>query len=290
MFIPAEALADWLAKDILAAFDDHFPSADPEWKEILQSSVDLSIGLLAKCSASYHDADHTAMVTQAAQDILIGRAQSEPLAETDWVHFILAALFHDIGFCRGICKGDGDRRFVSDECGGYFTPNAGQSDAAFAPYHVDRGMIFVTEHFAEHSRIDAHRLASAISCTRFPPHGPQRELGSEPALLRAADLIGQIGDPLYSRKLTNLFYEMSELGSAEAHRYQRPGDMVSGFREFYRTLVAPVLGPAIAHLEKSKSGQGWVQRLQILLNQADARTMEGGPFPEPKPYAHQVEK
>ncbi|NVO29294.1 metal-dependent phosphohydrolase [Donghicola sp. C2-DW-16] len=279
MFIPAEALADWLAKDILSKFCDHFPDAKDEYNEILQSSVHMSIGLLAKCSASYHDADHTAMVTQAAQDILIGKSICGEVSQEDWVHLILAALFHDIGFCRNICRADKEEEFVANDLGGLFRPAAGKSDAVFAPYHVDRGMIFVRERFACDALVDEDRLAQAIACTRFPPKDHSVDLHSEPALLRAADLIGQIADPLYSRKLTNLFYEMSELGTAAAQGYKTPGDMVTVFPKFYRGIVAHLLGPAMKYLNETGAGQEWVQRLDVLLQEADAGYMTGGPFP-----------
>jgi hypothetical protein len=44
----------------------------------------------------------------------------------------------------------------------------GASDAALAPYHVDRSKVFARERFAYNALIDPARLARNIELTRFP--------------------------------------------------------------------------------------------------------------------------
>ena len=44
----------------------------------------------------------------------------------------------------------------------------GSSDAALAPYHVDRSKLFVIERFDAVEDVDAARIARAIEYTRFP--------------------------------------------------------------------------------------------------------------------------
>jgi len=48
-------------------------------------------------------------------------------------------------------------------------------------------------------QLDRQRIADAIEGTRFPPREDQ-ECGEEAAIVRAADFIGQLGDPNYLRK------------------------------------------------------------------------------------------
>jgi hypothetical protein len=73
------------------------------------------------------------------------------------------------------------------------------------------------------TRISTPRIARAIEYTRVPYKVPSSDddLNEEEGfLLRAADLIGQLGDPNYMRKSNALFYEFEE--DARRHRLQVP--------------------------------------------------------------------
>jgi hypothetical protein len=48
----------------------------------------------------------------------------------------------------------------------------------------------------------------------------------EGLLLRAADLIGQLGDPNYMRKSNALFHEFEEIGLNEKPGYATPADII----------------------------------------------------------------
>ena len=62
-----------------------------------------------------------------------------------------------------------DESYVADLSGrnGCSLPR-GSSDAALAPYHVDRSKLFAVERLDGSRRIDAARIARAIEYTRFP--------------------------------------------------------------------------------------------------------------------------
>src|ERR1700752_3079000 len=93
---------------------------------------------------------------------------------------------------------DGDGRLVK-------LPR-GASDASLAPYHVDRSKLFVLDRIESADDFDAMRVARAIEYTRFPyPETlDDNVVNEEGLLLRAADLIGQLGDPNYLKKANAL--------------------------------------------------------------------------------------
>ena len=111
--------------------------------------------------------------------------------------------------------------------GRVFSPPRGASDASLAPYHIDRSKIAVRERFGSHPLIDAERLARAIELTRFPvpTDDDHQETWTEAGLVRSADLIGQLADPLYPRKLNALFYEFAEIGVNAQLGYATPADI-----------------------------------------------------------------
>lgn len=104
---------------------------------------------------------------------------------------------------------------------------------------MDRGKLFVQERFGTHGLIDAEKLKKYIELTRFPV--PQnlddaKDTKGMPALVRAADLLGQLAgmfittvfymlDPRYLQKIAALYYEFSETGTAAKLGYKNPGDL-----------------------------------------------------------------
>jgi hypothetical protein len=78
--------------------------------------------------------------------------------------------------------------------------------AALAPYHVDQSKLFAIERLGSSPLVDATRIAKAIELTRFPASSDQTiaTVGLEPKLVQAADLIGQLGDPIYPKKANAL--------------------------------------------------------------------------------------
>ena len=125
--------------------------------------------------------------------------------------------------------------------------------------------------------VDATRVADAIECTRFPPM-PTRdtaELSREPRLVQAADLIGQLGDPLYSRKANALFWEFEEIGMNRQLGYSSPADLIDRYPSFYWNTVSEHLGGAIKYLNMTVSGRQWIANLHhhVLCAENDDRLM-----------------
>jgi hypothetical protein len=105
-------LADALAENLMQVFGRSFGTTAPRHSALIGEAARLVIERLSLSDALYHDAEHTALVTLVAQDILRGRRLRENVSADAWLHVILAALTHDIGYVRGVCPGDDAKRCV----------------------------------------------------------------------------------------------------------------------------------------------------------------------------------
>ena len=143
--------------------------------------------------------------------------------------------------------------------------------------------MYVRHRFANSGIIDEERIVRAIEYTRFPvPDNPAYACTEcEPALVRAADLIGQIADPAYHRKISGLYHEFVETGYAQKLGYDTPMDLVEQFPNFFSQQVQPLIGPAIGHLEQTLEGKKWVAQLYNLVSRVSRCTSGIGPFPGP---------
>ena len=206
---------------------------------------------------------HTLFVTDVGQAILRGRTMVERVSRGDWLHFTAATLLHDIGYLRGICPGDDIGRYVIDRAGQTVVAPRGSTDAFLAPWHVERSKIFVRYRCAHIRFLDVERLCRAIELTRFPvpEDGDHAETETEAGLVRAADLIGQLADPAYLRKLAALYHEFCEIGVAERLGCGDPADLAEQYPRFFWTRVEPYIGPALRHLERTAEGRLWVAQL-----------------------------
>ena len=172
-------------------------------------------------------------------------------------------MLHDIGYVRGVLKDDNETEFVVDQNGKKVTLPRGSSDASLGPYHVDRSKLFVMERLEKSPTIDAARVAQAIEFTRFPVPVTRVSTSSdqEPRLAQAADLIGQLGDPLYPRKANALYYEFEEIGTNRQLGYSSPADLIEKYPGFYWNSVAMHLGEATTYLNLTARGRQWIANL-----------------------------
>jgi hypothetical protein len=220
-------LSDELGKRLSSVFLRTFGGIKPHIAAFLDEAGRLVIERIGASDALYHDAEHTALVTLVAQDIVRGLRLRRTVSPEDWLHFIVAALCHDFGYLRGVCRGDNGDQQMINAAGDTVRLPCGASDASLAPYHVSRSQIVVLERFASHGLVDGERIARSIELTRFPvpDDGDHSETDTEAGLVRAADLIGQLGDPLYPRKLNALFHEFAETGVNQRLGYASPADI-----------------------------------------------------------------
>jgi hypothetical protein len=263
MFNPTALVAEALGRHLAETYDRRFGGREPEYGRILESAGRLVIEWIANSDALYHSTNHTALATLVGEAVLRGRLLRQPLEPADWLHFMLALIMHDIGYVRGVVPGDAADRFVINERGETVTLQRGASDAALGPYHVDRSKIFVRHRFKDVPGVDEERIARAIEMTRYPvpDDGAHGETDSEAGLVRAADLIGQLADPLYLRRLNALYAEFQETGMAEQCGYTNPADMIEKYPAFFWSNVEPYIGPALGYLELTIEGKQWIANL-----------------------------
>jgi hypothetical protein len=164
--------------------------------------------------------NHTIMVTLVGQEILRGRHISVgSVTPRDWLHFTVALLCHDIGYVRGICRGDGGGQYVINFAGDKVTVPEGATDAAMTPYHIPRSQLLVRERFSKAvlSHLDTEAIEAYIEHPRFPVPEEEQHAPTDcfPGMLRAADLIGQLADINYLRKTAALFTEFRETGISQ---------------------------------------------------------------------------
>jgi hypothetical protein len=271
--LAAEALGSFLADQITRRFG----STDAALTELIPSAARLALECIGNSDALYHNVEHTMLVTLAGYDIMRGRALLIPTDASDFAHIIFACLFHDIGYVHGIFEDDGPDGYVIDAKGGKTKLPRGASDAALIAYHVDRSKLFVTDRFAESKLIDAARIARAIEFTRFPPQELDDEDKEEGLLVRAADLIGQLGDPHYLRKANALYYEFEEVGMNRQLGYTSPADLTEFYPQFYWKTISPHIQTAIRYLNVTSSGQRWVASLYSNIFRAERDPGSCGP-------------
>ena len=121
-------------------YNQSYGSWDPECGSILAWVARLVLENMATSDTLYHNLDHTTMVTLAGQQILRGKHLVEgEVAPVDYLHFLTATLCHDIGFVKGICRGDTEDE-VATGMGDELVPFLDDGTcASLGPYHIDRG-------------------------------------------------------------------------------------------------------------------------------------------------------
>jgi len=279
--IPA-VMAQTLGAFLATETRGRFGSSHAQLAELLPYAARLTLECIGNSDALYHNIEHSMLVALVGHDILMGRGLLRPTTPRDYANFILACLTHDIGYVRGVVQGDGDGAYVADVTGRTIRLPIGSSDAALAPYHVDRSKLFVIERFDTVDYLDADRIARAIEYTRFPYPSPSNDVEDELTeeeglLLRGADLIGQLGDPNYMRKANALFHEFEEIDLNKKLGYRTPADVIYKYPQFYWQHVAPQIETAIRYLNVTSSGRQWIANLYSNVFRAERELTQSGP-------------
>jgi hypothetical protein len=264
MFNPTELLIDAFVERLQQAYWRTYSDLKPAYAGIIGWAGRRALENSANSDALYHNVEHTIMVTLVGQEILKGKHLREGgVMPYDWLHFVISLLCHDIGFVRGVCRDDRLDSLTTGVHGDTISLPPGATDAALAPYHVDRGKRFIHERFGSHDIIDAEIIALNIERTRFPIPNDTDHQGTAdyPGLVRAADLIGQLADPHYLRKLAALFYEFAETGMNAQLGYTSPADLRNAYPMFFWNVVHRYIKDGLHHLGITQAGKQWIASL-----------------------------
>jgi hypothetical protein len=280
MFNVTEIAIEAFGERLKAAYQANFGRQKSDYPDIIAWVGRMSLERIADSDALYHDVEHTLMVTLAGQEILLGKHIREGGVSPDnWLHFMVSLLCHDIGYVRGVCTGDSDGAYVIDQTGRTFTPPAGASDASLTPYHVERGKIFVRERFGHLDLFDADQVIAGLELTRFPVPdvADARDISGIAGLVRAADLIGQLGDPDYMRKINRLYHEFDETGANQKMGFNSPADLAAGYPNFFFNAVRPYITDGLDYLRVTQRGKQWVANLYAHIFAAEHDQPQLGP-------------
>lgn len=264
MFNATQHVIDAFVKNIHETYRDVYGDLEPHFPGLIEWAGRMALERISNTDCLYHNVEHTVLVTLVGQQILRGKQIRErSVKPKDWVATTVALLCHDIGYVRGICQGDSRGSYVIDRAGNTTEIPRGASDAALTPYHVDRGQIFVRERFTGHPILDPEFICTCIERTRFPSKNEDPEATTDdfPSLVRAADLIGQLADPMYLCKVGALYHEFRESGINEKMGYHSPADLSRGYPQFYWNTVSPLIQSALAYLRLTHEGKQWVAHL-----------------------------
>jgi hypothetical protein len=263
MFNATEILINTFVEDLKQGYRKTFGGINSDYEEIIAWAGAMALENIANSDALYHNVEHTILVTLVGQEVLRGKHIREGhISREDWLHFIMSLVCHDIGYVKNVCRHDRHGFYATGHGNETVELPPGATDAALTPYHVDRAKLFVDERFGGNKIIHAETVKQNIEWTRFPIPDKEdvQETNNFPGLLRASDLIGQLSDPRYLKKIAALFYEFEETGVNKVLGYTNPDDLRQSYPRFYWNTVYPYIKNGLAYLSLTQQGK------QILAN------------------------
>jgi hypothetical protein len=243
-----------------------YGNCNPHYVDPIGSVANGAIEKLAQCDAPYHDTEHTLLVTLTGQEILRGKQRLEGgVTPETWLHSIISWLLHDIGYVKGVCARDCVEKglYATGIGDGAIALPPEATAASLTPYHVDRGKQFARESLGNCSSLDLAVIERNIELTRFPV--PKDELHADTlsyaGLTRAADLIGQLGDPHYLEKLPALYREFEEIGANISLGCRNAADLRASYPNFFWKVAYPYLKDGLRYLKETQLGKQMISNL-----------------------------
>jgi hypothetical protein len=134
----------------------------------------------------------------------------------------------------------------------------------------------VLDRLAAVEELNGARIAQAIECTRYP-YDDEKEIDEEGSPLRAADLIGQLGDPHYLRKANALYHEFEEIGLNRQFGYESPADVFEKYPRFYWNSVFPYIRAGVRYLDVTSRRRQGIAGLYSNVFRAERNSHLSGP-------------
>ncbi|MGK7919154.1 MAG: Npun_R2479 family HD domain-containing metalloprotein [Trichodesmium sp.] len=264
MFNATEILINSFVEQIKDGYHRTYGGYKSNYKEIIGWAGNMALENIANSDALYHNVEHTILVTLVGQEILRGKHIREGgVSCEDWLHYIISLVCHDIGYVKGVCRKDKKGYYATGKGDEIVSLPLGSTDASLTPYHVDRAKLFIDERFNGHKLIDVEIIKQNIELTRFPvpKESDHQDTVNYPGLVRAADLIGQLSDPRYLKKVAYLFYEFEETGFNKKVGYQNPSDLLDSYPQFFWQGIHPYVKNALKYLSLTQEGKQIIANL-----------------------------
>lgn len=251
---------DTCVKRLKNGYIDLYGDRQSEYIILISVIARLVLSKIAQTDAPYHDLEHTVLVTLAGLEILRGKQLSEKtVTRKDWLNTIISLLCHDIGYRKGICRSDRREQgyYTTGDLRRMISLSSETTDASLAPYHIERGKLFVEETFNNVDPIDIPSIQHNIELTRFPvpPGKKYQDTESYAGLVRAADLIGQFADSRYLTKMTGLFREFEEIGAHQRLGYRNCQDLRKAYPHFFYNVAFSYIQDALKYLHRTDRGK-----------------------------------
>jgi hypothetical protein len=91
MFTPTLIVIDAFINELRRMYERTYTTLEPSYPGIISFAAQLAFETIATSDATYHDVNHTIMVTLVGQEILRGRHISVGgVTPRDWLHFIVS--------------------------------------------------------------------------------------------------------------------------------------------------------------------------------------------------------
>ncbi|MGF1674397.1 MAG: Npun_R2479 family HD domain-containing metalloprotein [Rivularia sp. (in: cyanobacteria)] len=266
MFSATEVLIDAFVNRVREGYRRSYGSLKTDYQDIIAWVGSMALENIANSDALYHNVEHSILVTLVGQEVLRGKHIREGgVSSEDWLHCIISLLCHDIGYVKGVCRQDKEEvsLYATGKDDAMISLPLGASDASLTAYHVDRAKLFIDERFGGHKLIDSEVIKCNIELTRFPVPAAEdhQETNTYAGLVRAADLIGQLSDPRYLKKITSLFYEFEETGMNKILGYENPADLRNNYPKFYWNGVYPYIKDGLRYLSLTQQGKQIIANL-----------------------------
>ncbi len=265
MFNATEILIQHFVEKLREGYHRTYGGYKPDYADIIAWAGGMALENISNSDALYHNVENTILVTLVGQEIIRGKHIREGgVSCEDWLHCIISLVCNDIGYIKGVCRCDRIEENVFDSGKGELIPlPPGATDASLSPYHVDRSKLFVDERFSGHKLIVAETIAENIEYTRAPSSyrpGYEDTIGL-PGLVRAADIIGQLSDPRYLKKMGALYYEYKETGAHQSLGYRHAGDLRQSYSKAYWGDLYPCIKDALQYLSLTQQGKQVIANL-----------------------------
>src|SRR5471030_1615307 len=119
MFNAQQLTIDKFATSLETAYRQTYGLMKPELGGVIALGGRLALENIGNSDMLYHNVEHTILVTTVGQEILLGKHLCEGgVKPADWLNFMMALLFHDIGYVKWVCRQDAGGQYASGDGNG----------------------------------------------------------------------------------------------------------------------------------------------------------------------------